>query len=95
MENIRIILQNRKEAANSGETLKRNDERASLIGFFTDKLNEEREGTKYKPLLYGVIAIRLAHLTLHDLYAFKSQALDLERRGYSFAKYFWGAIKPK
>lgn len=71
-----------------------NSERAELIGWFTDKINIAREGTKFKKLACRAIGVKLAHLSVFDLYAFKSQALDYEKRGGSFSKYFFGALKP-
>ena len=47
-------------------------ERAELIGLFTDKINAERKGTKYKKLPARAIAVKLSHLSVSDCYYLKS-----------------------
>ena len=68
-------------------------ERASVIQQFTEEINQEREGTKYKLLTGKVIAIKLSHLKLQDLYTFLSLCRDYKNRQKSFSKYFFGALK--
>ena len=70
-------------------------ERASVIQQFTEEINQEREGTKYKLLTGKVIAIKLSHLKLQDLYTFLSLCRDYKNRQKSFSKYFFGALKVK
>jgi hypothetical protein len=73
-----------------------NSERAELIGFFADEINKERKGTKYKPVTYRYIAVKLSHIkSRSDLYYLKSQALDYQARHGSFSKYFFGALKAR
>jgi len=56
------------------------DERAELIKFFAEKLEREPK----------VVGIRLAHYTLSDLYALKSQYIDrLNRNGKEAARKHW------
>ena len=70
-------------------------ERAELIGYITDTLNSERRGGKYPKLSYRRIGVKLAHLTVPDLYYIKSMFNDCQNRGYPCGKFFWGALKPK
>jgi len=51
-----------------------NSERAELIGYFTDEVNKERDGKKWKKLTPRYIAVKLAHLSKSDLYYLKNQA---------------------
>jgi hypothetical protein len=73
----------------------RNSERGDLIKFFTDKVNADRDGKKYRKLPISAIAVKLSHLSLADLYYLKSDCTDAERRGKPFAAVFWWSIKPK
>jgi hypothetical protein len=69
----------------------RNDERAQIVGWFTDKINEERLGTKYKPLSPAYIATRVSHVNTDDLRSFYYSAEKAE----NFSKYFFGCLRVK
>lgn len=86
MESIDQIILNKQLTKE-----KKISERAELIKFWLDNL-KDKKGKPYKP---ARIAMLLAHLSLSDLYAFKSQCNDrLTRNGQeSFQKYFWYSIK--
>ncbi len=69
-------------------------ERADLIQQFTDEINKERVGTKYKPLSCRAVAVKLGHLKeLGDLYYFMSVLKDYKNRNGSFSKGFFGMLK--
>lgn len=68
-----------------------NSERADLIGRFHVKLNQERKGTKYKPLSVKFVAVKVGHLSVSDLYFFFKRCNE----GDSFGKVFFGALKSK
>ena len=68
-------------------------ERAELVGYFTDEVNRERDGKKYKKLTPRYIAVKLAHLSVSDLYYMKSTLEDYRARGNSFSKGFFGSLK--
>jgi hypothetical protein len=89
MEQLALLLTKPRPAR------KRTSERAELVQFFTDKINADRRGTKYKPLPVAAIAVKLAHLKLPDLYYLKSVCEDAERRGKPFAAIFWYELKAK
>ncbi|AVT83645.1 hypothetical protein [Rhodopseudomonas palustris] len=59
---------------------KRSSERGDLLEFFTNNINAERAGTKYRPLSIGYIAKRLQGLEVKDLYHLKSICEDARRR---------------
>jgi hypothetical protein len=65
-------------------------ERADLIGRFHTKLNQERKGTKWKPLSVKFVAVKLGHLSVSDLYFFWKRCNEGE-----FGKIFFGALKNK
>jgi hypothetical protein len=66
-------------------------ERAELVGKFTDRLNLDRDGVKYKKLTHARVGFLLSHIKSDfDLYAFL-RACDEAR---SFSAYFWWALKP-
>lgn len=64
-------------------------ERGELIEKFTDRLNLDRIGTKYKILNCARVRVKLAHLSVPDLYAFWKKCSD----STCFSKVFWGALK--
>lgn len=69
-------------------------ERAALIEYFLTNANEVRmKGrAEYRAPFIGM---KLSHLSLQDLYAFKSMCEDRKSRGQSWGKYFWGSLKLK
>ena len=77
------------------EKKKAQSRRAELIGFFTDKINEKRDGVKYKKLTHAFMGVRLSHLSLQDLHFLKSVCSDSEKRNDGFGKTFWYSIQTK
>lgn len=70
---------------------KRTSERAELVRYFYENAKVGWQGKgKLSP---GYVGMRLAHLTVQDLYAFKSMCEDRRRTGYNWSKYFWGSLK--
>lgn len=70
-------------------------ERGLLLKQFTEEINKERQGTKWKPLTIRGLAIKLSHLSTKDLYYMKSICQDYKNRGGSFGKCLFGSIKVK
>lgn len=70
---------------------KARSERAELIQYFVDRLRNKDN----KPFSARLIAIKLSHLSLEDLYYLKSTFQDTyNRKGIESAqKYFWWSIK--
>lgn len=66
-------------------------ERAELVRYFFENANKDWKGKT--PLKPGYLGMRLAHLSMFDLHAFKSQCEDRRKNGYPWGKYFWGALK--
>jgi hypothetical protein len=67
-------------------------ERGDLLQYFTDRLNETRgEGTSFKKLTIRLVAVKLAHLKVGDLYYLKSTCDNAK----SFGSCFWWSIKAK
>lgn len=60
-------------------------ERGDLITTFTERLNQEREGTKYKPLSLSYIANLLSVYKTGDLYVLLRKCNEAK----SFSKCFW------
>lgn len=67
------------------------NERQSLIKEFLDRLNAERDSSKFKPLSAARIAMLLAPISTKDLYVFLGSCKDAQ----SFSKYFWWSVNPK
>ena len=72
-------------------TKKFRSERDELVTKFTEKINEGRDGVKFKKLTEKSIAIKLSHLKGFELSHFYCECLKKE----NFSKYFWWAIKIK
>lgn len=66
-------------------------ERDELVQKFLERLNQAREGTKYKPLTARAVAIKLSHVPTRDLWAFYKQC----EQAKSFSAYFFWALKPR
>jgi hypothetical protein len=64
-------------------------ERQDLIQRFTDKINSERVGTKWKPVIWRQINGLVAHIKIADLYWFYKRCGE----GDSFSKKFFGILK--
>ncbi len=64
-------------------------ERQELIQRFVDKINAERAGTKWKPVIWKQINGLVAHLCVGDLYWFFKEC----ERGDFFSKKFFGILK--
>jgi hypothetical protein len=65
---------------------KRDDIRADLIGEITDKLNLARKGTKWKPLTYAAVGVKVKHVKTPDLRDFFFQC----EKSDNFSRCFWG-----
>lgn len=66
-------------------------ERQDLIQRFTDKINLERIGTKFKPVIWRQINGLVAHVKISDLYWFFKEC----EQGDSFSKKFFGILKSR
>ncbi len=64
-------------------------ERQELIQRFVDKINVERIGTKWEPVIWKQINGLVAHVGIGDLYWFFKEC----ERGDSFSKKFFGILK--
>lgn len=69
------------------------NERAELVRYFFE--NAQANWDRPYPLTKARIGMKLAHLSMLDLRAFKSMCEDRKRTGYPWAKFFWGALKVK
>jgi hypothetical protein len=74
---------------NCGGRTNANSERAELIGQFTNRINSERAGTKYKELNPKFIAVKLGHLRTNEIRDFYKVCSN----GGCFSKVFFGALK--
>lgn len=72
----------------------RRTERGELLSWFTENINAERDGVKYKKLSIGAVAVKLQKLNLQDLYYMKA-VLNDRSPGYPFGKAFWGMLKAR
>lgn len=63
-----------------------------IVGQFTDRLNLERRGTKWKQLTYVAVGVKLARYAPNKNYS-KLYALMKSCEGGEFSKIFFGAIK--
>lgn len=66
-------------------------ERGQLITTFTERLNQDREGTIYKPLSLSYIANLLSVYKTGDLYVLLKKCGEAK----SFSATFWYYVKPK
>lgn len=73
----------------SKRSLRITNERQELIQRFVDKINLERVGTKWKPVIWRQINGLVAHVKIGDLYWFYKEC----EQGDSFSKKFFGILK--
>ena len=73
----------------SPRPLKITSERQELIQRFVDRINLERVGTKWKPVIWRQINGLVAHVRISDLYWFFKEC----EQGESFSKKFFGILK--
>ncbi|HBV00913.1 MAG TPA: hypothetical protein DEF00_00770 [Candidatus Taylorbacteria bacterium] len=64
-------------------------ERQECIQRFVDKINLERVGTKFRPVIWKQINGLVAHVKMGDLYWLFKEC----ERGDSFSKKFFGILK--
>jgi len=84
MERIGNILPTKSKA---------NSERGLIIEDILREINKERVGTKYKPMTPKLLAIKVSHVPLKDLYSFHSECKDYKSRNGSYGKCFFGRLK--
>lgn len=70
-------------------------ERREYVQEFTDKINTERVGTKWKPLKLQAVAVMVGHLKNQDLHFFLKKCNEYQKEKGSFSKCFFGALKKK
>ena len=77
------------------ETTNDKTEEDGLIREFMEELNKERIGTKYKPLTFMAVKMKLYAIRKNkqDLREFLSNCRDYKNRNGSFSKIFFGATK--
>lgn len=99
MENMRALIKLDMDATLFAKyqtpVKSRATERGELIRIMTEAINEERKGTKYKPLTLRAIAVKIGHIETKDLYYLLSICKAEKLRGGSFGKVFFGSIKVK
>lgn len=71
------------------------NERQELLKELIEVVNNERKGTKFKPMSPRVFAIKLGHIPTNHLYFLTSVCRDMKKRGKNFSKYLFWAIKPQ
>ena len=66
-------------------------ERGDFITEFTNRINAERKGTKYKPITTRGVAVKLGKIPTEDLY----YLMNICKQGKSFGQVFFGSLKVK
>ena len=68
-------------------------ERAGVLKYFIDRARDINN----QPLRASFIGMKLSHLNITDLYAFKSMLQDRERTipDFNWNKAFWGMLKTR
>lgn len=70
------------------------NERDEIVSGITERLNKEREGTKFKPLTKRAIAIMLNKKFGGNNYALNIWNASLKEKTY-YSKLFWWSLKNK
>jgi hypothetical protein len=72
-------------------TTKARNEREEIIENIREQLNKGREGTKYKPLTFVAVKLKITHLDDWDLKFF----YDKCKKAKSFGGCFFGELKKR
>ncbi len=83
------IPSNYPQKLQGNKRLKITSERQDIIQQFVDKINLERVGTKWKPVVWRQINGLVSHVKMGDLYWFFKEC----EQGDSFSKKFFGILK--
>jgi len=67
-----------------------NNARSYAVSLFVERINDERKGTKYKPMTSKGVAMKLSHVKTGELHGFYKQC---ESYDGSFSKCFFGSLK--
>ena len=72
-------------------------EEGEIISEFMKEINIERIGSKYKPVTFMAVKMKLGAIynDKHAMRSFLSNCRDSARRNKSFSKVFFGALKTK
>ena len=73
------------------QQIKVKSERDELIRMFAERINQDREGTKWKPVSLRGIAMKVTHVETSDLYAFYKMCHNAR----NFGEMFFGRLKVK
>lgn len=65
------------------------NERDEIISNMQERINKEREGTKWKPLSVRAVVMKVSHLKGFELNWFYCECCKAE----SFGRYFFGKLK--
>jgi len=90
IKSISEITQNRLFKVEKG-TDNITNSRQLIIKDFTDRLNQERKGTKWGELKPRTVAIKLGHLDEFDLHFFYKKCCQAK----TFTGCFWASLKAK
>ena len=74
---------------------KGNNKRQFVLSLIKEEIDNERIGTKYKPVYPKALAVKVAHLKIPDLEYMHSICKDYKTRKGSYSKCFFGALKNK
>lgn len=78
------------------------DKRNEVFDYFFDRLYPDwlsykklNDNPKSKKTFQKFLAIKIGHVSVHDLIGLKGMCLDSEKRGGNFARFFYGRFKIK
>ena len=86
---IASILNSKRIEKIGARKERRVSERAELIAYFAEKLNARQKELGKKPYPFSFVGMKLAHLSVFDLYYLKRITEDSK----NWHKTFWGSLK--
>lgn len=89
MEHIKTLFVMPPRAPKKGPR----NERDEIFEYFYGKLAPAYQEFRKRPMSKRMLAVKIAHLSVQDLYYMRSVCEDAARRGQSFSKVFWGQLK--
>lgn len=91
---VKTYLENKRARTEEKEMLEGRryvNERQEVIQRFVDKINRDREGTKYKPVTWPQINGQLRNTSVGNLKLFYKQCQQQK----CFSSFFWWKLKQK
>jgi len=85
------MMKSRMQSIQEQPKSKITNQRQELVKKFLDRLNESRDGEKYKPLSPARVAVKMSFMSVSELYQFYGYCDESS----NFSSTWWYLLNPK